>query len=154
MALFLVAIFDKVHEDKVDTASRAGLIFAFVTIIGFTSLANVMMVFPDERPVFLREVNNNMYTVGAYYVARLIVELPAAIISPLIFTSIIYFAVDLSTEHTYTFVVAVCINILVYLASGTWSLIFASYFENKQLVILITPFSQMPFILFTGFIVN
>jgi hypothetical protein len=61
LALFLVAIFDKVHEDKVDTASRAGIIFAFVTIVGFTSLANVMMVFPDERPVFLREINNNMY---------------------------------------------------------------------------------------------
>ena len=30
-------------------------------------IQNIILIFPDERPVFLREVNNNMYSVSAYF---------------------------------------------------------------------------------------
>ena len=29
--------------------------------VAFNAIQNVILIFPDERPVFLREVNNNMY---------------------------------------------------------------------------------------------
>ena len=37
-----------------------------------SALQNVILVFPDERPVFLREVNNEMYSVTAYFFAKLL----------------------------------------------------------------------------------
>lgn len=33
-----------------------------------------LLAFPDERPVFLREYSTNHYSVGAYFISRLVVE--------------------------------------------------------------------------------
>lgn len=71
--------------------------------IAFNAIQNIILIFPDERPVFLREVNNNMYSVTAYFFGKIIAELPASILTPTIFGCIVYFAIGLSTEHPYTF---------------------------------------------------
>lgn len=71
--------------------------------IAFNAIQNIILIFPDERPVFLREVNNNMYSVSAYFFAKIIAELPASILTPVIFGSIAYFAIGLSTVTAYKF---------------------------------------------------
>ena len=71
--------------------------------IAFNSIQNIILIFPDERPVFLREVNNNMYSVTAYFFGKVIAELPASIITPIVYGSIIYFSIGLSTVFHYKF---------------------------------------------------
>ena len=71
--------------------------------IAFNSIQNIILIFPDERPVFLREVNNNMYSVTAYFFGKVIAELPASILTPVIFGAIVYFAIGLSTVAAYKF---------------------------------------------------
>jgi hypothetical protein len=65
--------------------------------IAFNAIQNVILIFPDERPVFLREINNNMYSVSAYFLGKIIAELPAMIILPMLYGSIVYFVIGLST---------------------------------------------------------
>jgi ABC-2 type transporter len=57
-----------------------GALFFLCLNIGFTGVNNVALVFPVERPVFLREVNNNMYRVSAYFFSKVLTEIPASII--------------------------------------------------------------------------
>ena len=64
--------------------------------ITMNAIQNVILIFPDERPVFLREVNNNMYKVGPYFWAKIISELPFALLTPSIFGAIVYFTVALN----------------------------------------------------------
>jgi hypothetical protein len=45
---------------------------------------NVNLIFPIERPVFLREVNNNMYTTSAYFWAKIFSELPMSTVIPVL----------------------------------------------------------------------
>lgn len=71
--------------------------------MSFNSIQNIILIFPDERPVFLREVNNNMYDVTAYFFAKVISELPASLLTPAIFGSIVYFAIGLSTVFWWKF---------------------------------------------------
>ena len=71
--------------------------------ISFNSIQNIILIFPDERPVFLREVNNNMYSVSAYFFGKVISEIPTSILTPVIFGAIVYFAIGLSTVNDYTF---------------------------------------------------
>lgn len=71
--------------------------------IAFNAVQSIILIFPDERPVFLREVNNNMYSVSPYFFAKVVAELPPSIITPVIYGSIVYFAIGLSTQHAYTF---------------------------------------------------
>ena len=59
--------------------------------MSFNAIQNVILIFPDERPVFLREANNNMYAVSAYFWAKII------------FGAVIYYAIGFSTVFWYKF---------------------------------------------------
>ncbi len=86
--------------------------------IAFNAIQNIILIFPDERPVFLREVNNNMYSVTAYFFGKVIAEIPASIIVPVLFGCIVYFSIGLSTVHAYTFPLYCKFILLIMLFSG------------------------------------
>lgn len=111
--------------------------------IAFNAIQNTILIFPDERPVFLREVNNNMYSVSGYFFAKILADLPVAILTPVIFGCIVYFAIGYSTVYTYSFpifrkflslsyhIAIVGILILIYCAGGSYALIISSIFSDK-----------------------
>lgn len=110
------------------------------------------MIFPDERPVFLREVNNNMYKVGPYFWAKVSSELPFSILMPSVFGCITYFSVGLNNTAG-NFIVFLIILILIYNAASGYSLIISAIFSNKQVAVTLTPVLIVPFMLFAGFFV-
>ena len=71
--------------------------------MSFNAIQNVILIFPDERPVFLREANNNMYAVSAYFWAKIISEFPSSFITPTVFGAVVYYAIGFSTAFWYKF---------------------------------------------------
>jgi ABC-type multidrug transport system permease subunit len=71
--------------------------------MSFNAIQNVILIFPDERPVFLREANNNMYSVSAYFWAKIYSEFPSSVLTPTIFGSICYYLIGFSTVFWYKF---------------------------------------------------
>jgi len=69
-----------------------GSLFYALMVIGFGSVNNIVLLFPEERPIFLREVNNNMYSPSAYFFGKIVSELPSSFMLPFIFGCIEYFA--------------------------------------------------------------
>lgn len=122
--------------------------------ISFNAIQNVILIFPDERPVFLREVNNNMYSCSPYFWAKIISELPFAILTPAIFGSIVYYAIGLNDLAFEYFAIFILILILIYNASSGYSLIISASFSDKQLAVTLTPVLIIPFMLFAGFFVS
>lgn len=122
--------------------------------MAFNAIQNVILIFPDERPVFLREVNNNMYNVGPYFWAKIVSELPFSILTPVIFGSIVYYPIGFSTIDWYKFPVFLSILILIYNSCSGYSLIISCTFSDKQLAVTLTPVLIIPFMLFAGFFVN
>ena len=120
--------------------------------VSFNAIQNVILIFPDERPVFLREVNNNMYKVGPYFWAKIISEMPFSIVTPSIFGCIVYFSVGLN-NNVGNFFLFLLTLILIYNASSGYSLIISSSFSDKQLAVTLTPVLIIPFMLFAGFFV-
>jgi ATP-binding cassette subfamily G (WHITE) protein 2 len=59
------------------------------------AIQNVILIFPDERPVFLREQANKMYSVLPYFIAKNIMDIPVLLITPLSTSLINYFAFGL-----------------------------------------------------------
>jgi len=120
--------------------------------ITMNAIQNVILIFPDERPVFLREVNNNMYKVGPYFWAKISSELPFSIMMPSTFGCIAYFAVGLNPTagHFFTYLLTL---ILIYNASSGYSLIISASFSDKQVAVTLTPVLIVPFMLFAGFFV-
>lgn len=122
--------------------------------ISFNAIQNVILIFPDERPVFLREVNNNMYSVSPYFWAKIISELPFAILTPTIFGCIVYYLIGLNQLTPDIFLIFLLTLILIYNASSGYSLIISASFSDKQLAVTLTPVLIIPFMLFAGFFVS
>jgi ABC-type multidrug transport system permease subunit len=120
--------------------------------ITMNAIQNVILIFPDERPVFLREVNNNMYKVGPYFLAKISSEMPFSILMPTTFGIIVYFAVGLNPTAGNFFLFLITL-ILIYNASSGYSLIISASFANKQVAVTLTPVLIVPFMLFAGFFV-
>ena len=51
----------------------------------------------QERGVFLKEYNLKMYSVAAYYIGKVIPEIPVTFVNPMIESSIMYFMINLDS---------------------------------------------------------
>jgi len=117
------------------------------------ALQNVILIFPEERPCFLREVNNNMYGPSPYFWAKITSELPFSIAQPCIFGSIVYFAIGLNAINASFFFMFLFILILTYNSAQGYALVISAAFSDKQLAVTLTPVLIIPFMLFAGFFV-
>lgn len=129
-----------------------GALFFMTMNCSFNAIQNVILIFPDERPVFLREVNNNMYKTTPYFWAKIVSEIPFSIVIPSVFGCICYYAVGLKPQAG-NFFTYLLILILIYNAFSGYSLIISASFSNKQLAVTLTPVLIVPFMLFAGFFV-
>jgi len=92
-ALFCIILFFQVDGSIAGIQNRNGALFFITMTMSFNAIQNVVLIFPDERPIFLREVNNNMYRVSAYFWAKIFSEFPSNVLTPVIFGAIVYYAI-------------------------------------------------------------
>jgi len=78
MVITLILYYD-VSDDRAGIMDRQGALFFMVINTAFTSINNVVLVFPAERENFIREVNNGMYSVSSYFWAKLFTEIPIVV---------------------------------------------------------------------------
>ena len=152
-ALFAILLFFDTTKDIQGIQNVQGSLFFITMNISFNAIQNVILIFPDERPVFLREVNNNMYQTTPYFWAKVISELPFSIMVPAIFGCIVYYAIGYNPDAS-NFMIFLGILILIYNASSGYSLIISASFSDKQLAVTLTPVLIIPFMLFAGFFVS
>lgn len=152
-ALFAILLFFDVGTDVPGIQNIQGSLFFICMNISFNAIQNVILIFPDERPVFLREVNNNMYKTAPYFWAKIISELPFSILTPVLFGVIVYYAIGYN-PNADNFMMFLFILILIYNASSGYSLIISASFSDKQLAVTLTPVLIIPFMLFAGFFVS
>ena len=153
-ACFALILYWNVQDDVAGVQNRQGALFFITMNMSFNGIQNVILIFPDERPVFLREVNNNMYLVSPYFWAKVLSELPFSVMTPLIFGAIVYYAIGFSTVYWWKFPLFLAILILIYNASTGYALVISSLISDKQLAVTLTPVLIIPFMLFAGFFVN
>lgn len=110
----------------------------------------MILIFPEERPVFLREVNNNMYEVGPYFWSKIISELPISIGTPILFGCITYYSIGLNPDPAVFFMFLLTLTLSYNTASG-YSLLISASFSNKELAVAVVPILIIPFMLFGGF---
>jgi ABC-type multidrug transport system permease subunit len=152
-ALCLVIYWD-IDDDKAGVQNRQGALFFICINNGFSGVNNVNLIFPMERPVFLREVNNNMYTVSAYFWSKIFSELPMSIAMPTLQALIVYFGLGLNTDEWFKFPLFLLTSILGYNAFTCFGYILGTSISNKQVAVILTPVLIVPTMLFAGFFVN
>jgi ATP-binding cassette subfamily G (WHITE) protein 1 len=132
---------------------RNGCLFFIAVAVSLNSILGTILIFPEERPVFLREAHNKMYTVSAYFFGKLLSELPSSLLSPAIHASCLYFSVGLNNNTPWKFPIHILIEMLLFFAGAAYTLIISVAFTDKKVAVSLIPILLAPFMLLSGFFV-
>ena len=67
-----------------------------------TAFTGTIGLFQQERPIFLRDQANQMYSVSAYFNAKTLTEIPITTLTPFLYASIVYVGIGYtSTAHQF-----------------------------------------------------
>jgi len=117
------------------------------------NMMGTILVFQAERPVFLREQANKMYTVVSYYLAKIVIETPILALTPMSFSIIIYFKIGLIITAAQFFYFYLIVFLLTQCAAS-FGYFISSIFNKEEMAVALAPVIMMPIILFGGQFAN
>jgi len=106
----------------------------------------VLLTFPQERPVFLREYAAQQYGVIPYFAAKTIVEMPVILVQALLQFLVAYWAIGLKGNFAYI----VLINWLLSIASTSLALLVGCGVASVEKAMQFAPLVLLPQMLFSG----
>eukprot|EP00826_Nyctotherus_ovalis_P052897 TRINITY_DN678_c0_g1_i9.p1 TRINITY_DN678_c0_g1~~TRINITY_DN678_c0_g1_i9.p1 ORF type:complete len:654 (+),score=168.67 TRINITY_DN678_c0_g1_i9:414-2375(+) len=151
--VMIILFWNKEANDETTIRERNGAIIAASTYHLLHSTNTVLLTFPLERNLFVREQSNRMYGVLPYYLAKMIVELPCHIIMPIIYCLITYWAIRLRNE-TDSFFIFTCSVLMIAIVGNSIGLLLGSMFADFRIAIGVVPIIIIPLLLFAGFMAN
>ncbi|XP_026329157.1 protein scarlet [Hyposmocoma kahamanoa] len=90
-----------------------GALFIIIAENTFSPMYSVLHMFPEEFPLFHRELKAGLYSTPIYYIARMIALFPGLIVEPTLFTLVVYWIAGLrSTLYAFSFTVFIAIMVL------------------------------------------
>ncbi|KAL2632145.1 hypothetical protein R1flu_016831 [Riccia fluitans] len=92
-AVLIGGVFFQIGDGPKSTVRRQPVLFFCVINQGVFGALTVINSFPSERILILRERAAGMYYSSAYYMAKMSAEMPFQILSPMIFSLVVYFMV-------------------------------------------------------------
>jgi len=174
MALFLAALYgwlfsgsasqgDKVDssepncvKDNFDAGGCTGDFQAhFGTLVSLSIMAMmgaaqpVILQFPQERPVFLREYAAHQYGVLPYFISKTLVEMPVVLMSQILTFAVTYFWMGLKGNV----LLLVGVSWLLGIASSSLALLVGCGVASAQKAIQLAPLTLIPQMLFSGLFV-
>jgi len=154
VSLFIGMIFFDVGlADKADRLQIQSIFGAMAIVLVFGLLASIQIVllaFPEERPVFLREYSTNHYSVTSYVVAKFTTEVLVTAIQTAILVVTIYYMVDFSGDILMFFLASYALSMTT---SAQAILGAALAGDNIKLAQQLLPLFFTPQMLFAGFFV-
>jgi|EP00624_Nannochloropsis_granulata_P006187 ABC-type multidrug transport system permease subunit len=99
MALVLASVYHRQRQENVsDLVGYLGLVFIMLTFTACVNSTSVLELIHQERPSFNRERFAGSYSVGAYALAWLLVEVPYVLVQSFLFLDILYFFAHFSRD--------------------------------------------------------
>jgi ABC-type multidrug transport system ATPase subunit len=140
-------------NDQKSVQNRFGAIYFIVISVVFGNSLAVVLTFPNERSVFLREQSNHLYSVSAYFIGKSSLDLPVESLVVLLYAAIAYNFIGFSPSQEQ-FGHFAGILILVAYAGQSLGLLIGSMVSSQSLAALLAPLSLAPFILFTPYAIS
>mmetsp|Transcript_27573 Transcript_27573/g.27259 ORF Transcript_27573/g.27259 Transcript_27573/m.27259 type:complete len:544 (-) Transcript_27573:52-1683(-) len=125
-------------------------------VLFFMTLGNIMLgnnpsalTFPAERPTFLKEHNEGLYSTFIYFIAKNLSELPMQFVVTMIYSLMVYFALDLNltASRFFTFYAILTIAHMAGVGSGY---IIGGLCETENVAALFGPIIPTSLIVFGG----
>lgn len=152
VALLLGLVYYDFGNDAAKVSSNFSCIF-FIVIFNFYGTAmHTVLTFPMEASVIVREHFNNWYSLGIYYLSKVLSDLPLMVLCPTLFVSLAYYLTGQIHEWDRFFMlwlVSVCLTIIAQSIGCAFGVAF-----SVQLGLFLTATCTMPMFLISGFFVH
>jgi len=148
-ALIFYQIGDAKAEDYDMFSHFGAVMFAAISAM-FGSAQPVILLFPSERPLFVREYANGTYSAVAYFWSKLVMELPLSLTTALITVLVSYWLEALQGS----FILHVVAMWLLGLAAASTALCAGCIAKSAKDAVEATPAIFVPQILFGGFFIK
>lgn len=141
------------------TEVRSHLTDEFGALVGiaiaafFGSAQPLLLSFPLERPVFLREYSSNMYSTVSYFVAKTIVELCVTLMQNLALWVIVFWVMGFRCGLV-GFVSLVLVTWLMACSAASMALWIGCVVSSPSSAVALSPAISVPQILFSGLFVK
>uniref|UniRef100_A0A182QM79 ABC transporter domain-containing protein n=1 Tax=Anopheles farauti TaxID=69004 RepID=A0A182QM79_9DIPT len=152
VGLLLGAVFYQSGEDGALVMVNAACLFFFQLFIFFGNAMPCVITFPLETKVFIRERLNNWYSLEAYYLSKIVADLPLQILCPSLFLSIAYYLTGQLLEWE-RFGKLCLVLLLLGVFAQTVGLLSGAAFD-LQMATFFVPCFSIPSLLFSGFFVK
>lgn len=132
--------------------NNATFVFFSLLFLLFTGMMPVVLIFPLEASVFVREHSNSWYTLKAYFLAKTIADVPFQIVFPALFVAIVYWMTWQPPELN-RFCIFTLMAILLSLAAQSLGMLIGAL-ATVQSAVFLAPAVTIPLLLFSGFVIS
>ena len=133
--------------------NRSGVLFFLTSFNFIPAMFAVLLNYPTERAVLLKEYSGRFYGIVPYYVTKLLAELPFAFFGPVLFISLCYYGINMNNDFV-RFLEAILVCCLLSLAGQTAGVFLGCIFSDFRQASLVAPMLFYPMMLFSGFYAN
>lgn len=155
--IFLITLYTLVYKgvgnlnnSEYDLQSHFGLVTQISITTMFSFAQPIILTFPIERPVFLRERSVGTYKTYIYFISKFLIELPLTLFLTILIYLIIYWSADLNGN----FVSLVLVTWLESIVTGSMSILIGCTVNNFTTALQLMPAIYVPQILFSGFFIK
>ena len=153
ISLFAAFIFFQLGMDAQGVVGRSGALFAMSLMFSFTTASGVVLLFPSERGVFLRESVRRIYDPTEYFIAKSMTEMPFQVVFAIISMAVSYFIMDLRTTAAAFFKQTLVVCLVAVIGSGL-GLAVGGGVENVGVAMELCPSLLIPQMLIAGVFVS
>lgn len=153
VALFVGLVFLQIERKQSGLQDITGAMFYSCIYSLLSGLLISFFLFPAEMKVFLYQNQDGLYTSAAYYISKMLVEIPALIPNNIIFASIFYWLVGFKVNVAAFFIYMVITSLLTNVAFSLGVMLF-TIVPDVTRVMQIFPAVFVPLMVFSGFYLN
>ena len=129
---------------------RYGAIIVIAVHASLGGMIATIVVFPEQRLLFEKERNANMYGTSMYLFIKLLIQIPEQCMFSGLYLLIVYWAIGLNS----TFIDAYMILTLCTLTNGAIGLVIGCFAKSSSHAMQILPIVFMPMLLFSNMFVG
>jgi len=129
---------------------RFGAVFFLTVNSSMTGLISTIIVFPEQRLLFERERDGNMYYTTTWLLAKFLIGIPEQAIFTLIYLLIVYWMVGFDSAF-YSIYISL---LLCVISTGSFGMIIGCFAKTAGEAMQLMPMAFIPFLLFTNFLVS
>ncbi|ORX40799.1 P-loop containing nucleoside triphosphate hydrolase protein [Kockovaella imperatae] len=150
--VFLIVIgfaFFRLNDSQKDVLAKIGVLFIIPINAAFGASAPVLASFPLQRTILIRERSSALYRCSSFFLSKVMLEIPIAVIFRIPYLIIVYFMIGLrlSAARIFIFLAITCLHIANSVCLG---LAIAGVSPTVEIANILSPVVNVIFLFFGG----